>query len=532
MMRRLLAGTVAASVLLIAAYGARTGQTATAQGQAVQAEADKSELERLRADVESLKAQLAQVNAPPAAPGVTPEQLAEVRRLVDEFKTELTVIGTDMAAIKTRLDEMDQQITDVQQELSDVRDVNKDQQAALDTLNRKRIDGYIQSRYTLRGTTDRGRAPENVGQDTTRGLTGNRDTFQVRRARINVRGDVTPRASYRVQLDARPSPAVGQDFVQVKEAYVTIKSFPFLLRTSQADEKPFATVDTTIGQQVTPFGYYLQFSSADRESPERYIAFSDTGSGLFPSQDYDKGVSLNGLLFGRYQYQLGFYNGNGTASNDFGRRKDFIGRIGVPLIPGRWNVGISGYDGEGPNTGTAVGINPDTPATFIGTGATQVAATRRRVKSLLGLDTQFILPFGDLKVEYVRGKGGLNGANQNVVPSALRSYVDAAVVEGYYAQLGFNVGNRLKVVGAYEYFNRNADPADSGPFSVFGPNALRVRSEDFAEERAHFGALYSLDAATRLRLWYEAPLNYPNAPGAAESVGRSSFYTAEVQVKF
>lgn len=462
-------------------------------------------------------------------PTATPGQLAAVRRLINDFKVELTVIGTDLAAVKQRLTGLEGQVGDLRRDVTEAEKVNRTQQAAIDLINKKRIDGYIQARFTNRATDDPGRAPENASQDTTRGIAGNRDTFHVRRARFGVRGDITDRAAYRIELDARTRTApTDTDEVRVKDAYVTIKGFPF--RSASASGTPFLTMDMTVGQHKHRFGYLLPLSSSLRESPERYIAFSDTGSGLFPNQDRDRGLSFSGLVAGRYPYQLGIYNGNGTASNDLGRRKDFVARIGIPLIPARWNLGFSGYDGEGFTTGTPLAIDPSNSATFIGSDANRIAATRRRVKSLIGFDTQYLLPFGDLKIEYVRGKGGLSGATQNVVPSALRPYVDAATVEGYYAQLGYNLGARLKLVGAYEYFNRNRDPADSGPLSTF--NGQPLSKGNFAEERAHIGALYLLDTATRLRLWFEAPLNYPNAPGGSESIRRTGFYTAEVQVKF
>lgn len=465
--------------------------------------------------------------SPPAAPGVTPAQLAQVNKLIEEFKTELTVIGADLAAIKEQLSILDQDVVDLKNQVNDQNDFNIAQQSQIDLINRKRIDGYVQARYVYRATDSAARAPENVGTDTTRGLNGNRDTFNVRRARINIRGDVTDRSAYRVQLDAGSSSG-SSSAVAIKEAYVSVKN---VLNTS------FLTSDLWLGQSVTPFGFYLVYSSSDRFAPERYIAFSDTGSGLFPNQDYDKGVALRGRIFGRYPYHIGLYNGTGTASNDLGRRKDFIGQIGIPLTP-NWNIGISGYDGEGANTGTPIAINPTNTGTFVGPVAgPNVAATRRRVKSLIGFDTQYVFPFGArLNLEYVRGKGSLSGAAANTVPTSLKAYVDAATVEGYYAELGYNLGSRVTLVGAYEYFNRNADPADSGPLSAF--NGVRVRKSDFAEERAHFGMLYFFDSATRFRLWYEAPLNYPNPPGGPEGgsgssvSGRSGIYTAEIQVKF
>lgn len=487
--------------------------------------------------------------------GVTPEQLAEVRRLVDELKVELAVIGTDMAAVKTQLESLQGDVTTLKEDVQGLKDVTAGQRTELDTLNdtakRVRIDGYIQARFTNRATGQARLAPEGTAQDTSRGITGNRDTFQVRRARLNVRGDVTDRASYRFQLDARTAPTAGADEITVKEAYVTVKNFGLQavpgLGSLVGDGKFFTTMDLTFGQQVTPFGYYLQFSSGDREAPERYIAFSDTGSGLFLNQDYEKGISLNGLLLNRFQYQLGLFNGNGVATNDLGRTKDFIGRIGVGLAD-NWDIGVSGYNGAGPNTGTNVtvaapvtvtpGLTVQPPGTTppVGPVALGIGSDRRRVRSLIGFDTQYYFPFhAALKLEYVRGKGGLNGNNAGAqLPAALRPHVDAATVEGYYAQLSYNLGTSTTLALGYDYFCRNTDPADSGPLSTVAVGGVqqRVSRGNFVEERLQGGVIHFLDTNTRLRLWYEAPLNYPNLPGQSEAGARTGFYTAEVQVKF
>jgi hypothetical protein len=502
---------------------------------------------------------LAQRQPAQGAAGATPEQLAEVRRLVDEFKAELTVIGADLAAVKTQLEALQNDTNALKEGVEGLKDVTAGQRTELDTLNQARtqtrVDGYVQARYVARGTRDARRAPEGSSPDTSRGLNGNTDTFNVRRARINIRGDVSERAAYRVQLDAGSS-AGSSSAVGIKEAYVTVKNLGLAslpgfaqLTGGIGDGKFFTTQDLTLGQQVTPFGHLLQYSSSSREVPERYIAFSDNGAGLFPDQDYDKGVSLNGAILGKLQYQLGLYNGTGVTSNDLGRRKDFIGRIGVALAE-NWDLGISGYDGEGNNIGTTLpvaapvaGVQPSGTTPPIGPIGFGIGQQRRRVRSLVGFDTQYYFPFaggGALKFEYVRGKGGLSGAAANTVTTALKPYVDGATVEGYYAQLSKNLGKSLVLVGAYEYFNRNADPADSGALSTFGSGeaARRVRKGDFAEERAHVGALYFLDPATRFRLWYEAPLNFPNPPGGPEGgsgtnvTGRSGQYTAEIQVKF
>lgn len=514
---------------------------------------------------------------------VTPAQYQQIAFLYQEMKPEMAVIGTDMQQAEVTLQSL-------QEEVNGLKDVIAGQRLELDTLNtartQVRVDGYIQSRYTQRATRNRTIAPENTPQDTSRGLSGNESTFQVRRARLNIRGDVTERTAYRIQLDARTAPTAGADEVTVKEAYVTIKNFPFKITPrarggggggdtgtqsapatgeqgtpgaagttgggSQgegataaqggiADNRGLVSVDTTLGQQVTPFGYNLQYSSSSREAPERFIGFSDTGSGLFPNQDYEKGVTLNGQIRDRITYQMGFFNGNGTASNDLGRRKDFIGRIGVPITP-TWDFGISGYDGLGATTDTSPASNPavtpnPNPELISGSG---VLTTRPRVKSLFGVDTQYYFPFGaSLKAEYVRGKGGLIGANAGAqVPSALRPLADAAVVEAFYVQAAYNIKPNLTFITAYDYFCRNTDPASSGAFSqvtVGSGESAQTRAVsrgNFVEERLHAGILYFLDPSTRLRFFFETPLNYPNLPGERDAITRTGFYTAEIQVRF
>ena len=504
---------------------------------------------------------LSQPAPPPPAPapatGLSDADAAELRKLVDAFKTELTVIGTDLTAIKAVLEEHDQRLTDLENALKDARTLNEANLAAINLINTKRIDGYIQARYTRRMTNSSTDSPEanpsgTAGYtDVNRGYNGNRDTFQVRRARLNVRGDVTPRASYRFQLDARTANAPGAQELTVKEAYVVAKGFPI---ATSANPRQLITTDLWLGQSVVPFGHLLYFSSGDRYSPERYIAFTDSGSyAMFPSQDYDKGVALVGLVSGRYKYHVGIYNGTGTATNDPGRRKDFIGRILIPLIGTAnsseiatssryWAVGVSGYDGEGNGTGTTfAGAGSTFPTTPVA-GIPNVFTNHKRSKSLFDVNTQIVAGNFELKAEYVRGKGGLVGSAAGpAIPTNMQPYVDGATIEGGYGEGAINFGPRndegliqkFKLVGAYEFLNRNADHAKSGPFSVYQGNASqRWNKKDFLEERVHVGLLYYPDRALRFRLWYEIPTNYPNLPGKSDTLKKINLLTAEIQVKF
>ena len=524
--------------------------------------ASKAEVDAVRKSVDQVKQTVERLKEVQ----LSATELTELRKLIKEFLPELLVMNTDFKALKAKFDELDTKLIDFEQDIKDLKVLGAAHQVAIDILNSKRADGYIQARYSRRGTEDPLRAPENVPLDTTRGNGGDRDTFHVRRARLNFRGDLLTatgapsRAGYRIQIDARTAPTVGAQELTMKEAYVVVKNFPFQLKNPGVT--PWFQADFWIGQHVTPFGHYLPYSSSDRSAPERYIAFSDTGPGLFVNQDYDKGASLKGKIFNKYEFHMGIFNGNGVVSNDLGRAKDFIGQVGTQVSP-NWRVGVSSYDGDGSTFGTEVAgdgfiglVGTETPTTAAdGTklnanGNPAVVKTRERRRHLFGFDTQYLIPtFGEVKFEYVRGKGGQVGSNQTVVPKEFYAYVDSKEVEGYYLEINRHFGEvvvepgkptvpRLKLVTGYEYYNRNAKPDKTGPFSqinlgtVAAPNIQSVTKVMFEESRVHAGLLYQVDAVTRLRLWYEDPIHNPRLPGKPDFQNHTPFYTFEVQVKF
>lgn len=497
---------------------------------------------------------------------LTADELTELRKLIKEFLPELLVMNTNFKALQEKFDALDTKLVDFEQDIKDLKALGAAHQIQLNILNSKKADGYIQARYSRRGTEDPLRAPENVPLDTSRGNGGDRDTFHVRRARLNFRGDLPnaqgqpTRGGYRIQLDARTAPTVGSQELTVKEAYVVVKNFPLQLKNPGVT--PWFQADFWMGQSVTPFGHYLPFSSSDRSAPERYIAFSDLGPGLFANQDYEKGAALKGKLFNAYEFHMGLYNGNGVTSNDLGRVKDFIGQVGKQISP-TWRVGVSAYNGDGSTFGTEVGgdgfiglVGTETPSTAAdGTklnanGNPVVVKTRERRRHLFGFDTQYqVGNSSEVKFEYVRGRGGQIGSNQTVVPKEFYAYVDNTQVEGYYAELNRHFGTvvvepgkptipKLKLVTAYEYYNRNTSPATSGAFSKINlgtaaaPNVQSVTQQMFEESRIHAGMLYQVDAVTRLRLWYEDPIHNPHLPGKPDFQNHTPFYTFEVQVKF
>jgi hypothetical protein len=99
----------------------------------------------------------------------------------------------------------------------------------------------------------------------------------------------------------------------------------------------------TMGMFARPFGYEINLSSSDRESPER-----GRMSQILMRTERDLGASItfeprNRENFLNYiHFDAGFFNGQGlTNINDFDNYKDFISRAGLKPIPVSRNLWVS-----------------------------------------------------------------------------------------------------------------------------------------------------------------------------------------------
>ena len=133
-----------------------------------------------------------------------------------------------------------------------------------------------------------------------------------------------------------------------------------------------------------------------------------------------------------------------------------------------------------------------------------------------------MLPSGPFVLaEYV---GGLyEQRSYFAAPGALATstvYAKDNHVDGYYATGGFTFGqtgtHALTLAGQYDVLHRGE-----------GPGGSRF----YTDENVGYGALYNLDKATRLRVWYERADEVAHLPGTAKPPVYGLF-TGEIQVKF
>ncbi len=508
-------------------------------------------VQRVLARVDELLAQKADKGARAEAV-VSPAQLDEIRRLVDDFKVELTVIKTDMQkvhdqigelktdvgilktdvnALKDQVGKNTQAIGEVKQGVQGAIDAIHEQAGRVDkvnaTLTSHRISGYIQARFE---SFDTGRtslftptASGGTGQTPTNGgpvVGGPWYGFLARRVRLKVSGPIgsSGRTDYGIQIDT-PSFAA----LNLREAYINVAG-------------PIKNGMFSIGQFVPPFGWELPVSSAVRESPERALGFTDSNASSFiwkTAQSATGGVVTPGSVISPFINQEGdqgamfswgrhgtslpgslgtkFYlmalNGGGTTNTGIRNLKngiDWIARAQTTTFKGKLDAGVSGYYGQIPVRGAppVAGV----PVAFV-----------NGVKELAGVDLNYRTPWKTtLRAEYV-------GGVYEVTPDRAL-ILENNHMQAWYLAARHPLTKKLELGAKYEEFM---------PISQAGKTAGGLGRMDLIRKAAHIGLLYSIDEATRIRLWYVKGLT-PYDPSVPSGPMRSrlGFLTGELQVRF
>ncbi len=224
--------------------------------------------------------------------GLTAENLAAVQKLIEEFRTELVEMGA-------RVDYLETGLKGVQSRLSKVE---ADQKKHV-------IDGYMQLRYR----------DDNA--------TSGRREFQVRRVRVNLRGPVSEKVSYRIemQFDSKTTDGGPGSKAQLRTAYVDYKLNPMSR--------------FRMGQAILPWGYELEESVPNLWTGERALWMDR----LFPEQR-DIGAFFNYRRKPNApMFDAGIVNGSGINAVDNNDRSNYLARVDFPLKNG--SVALSGYSG-------------------------------------------------------------------------------------------------------------------------------------------------------------------------------------------
>jgi phosphate-selective porin OprO and OprP len=242
---------------------------------------------------------------------------------------------------------------------------------------------------------------------------GKHNGFDLRRARLRLKGNVTPVFAYNVQVDFADKPKLLDAFGEVKIAdFFMITAGQFLIPFSLENLTPTAKLDFIERSQVV----------------EAMAGFSKDVTGNQYGRDI--GIMAGGTIVKRndrsvLEYRLGLFNGTGINVPDTANEaKDVVARLIINPVKAL-SFGISGYNGWDK------AIVPDVPG-------------KSQVRNRIGVEVSYVVDRLSLKGEYIKGRDGIT------------------YKQGWYLQAGyFVVSQRLQVMARYDTYDPNISKTDN-----------------------------------------------------------------------
>lgn len=272
------------------------------------------------------------------------------------------------------------------------------------------IAGYTQIRY---------QALEEIGKI---------DGFDIRRARVDLKGNISPYWGYRLQFDLAGIP-------KLIDAYAELKLNDYF--------------NFTIGQAKIPFSLENLTSSNKLELIDRSQAVEALvarGKDVGGNQNgRDIGIQLGGNILKLkdrpvVDYRLGVYNGSGINTVDNNEKKDFATRLIVHPVVGL-DISAALYNGSR--------FVPE-----VKTGTVVTTPSKNVTRDRYGFDLNYDLKNLAIRGEYIHGTDDL---------------IDR---EGYYIQGGYYfLEKKLQLLAKYDFYDADKAKADNvSTWYVFGAN--------------------------------------------------------------
>ena len=166
------------------------------------------------------------------------------------------------------------------------------------------------------------------------------NTFNVRRARLDVKGNINPYLEFRLQGDFAVSPKMVDGFVKVKLAkYFNIQAGQFKIPfTFENPQSPLTLEGIEYAQVISKLSGYSDVCHVATYSGGRDVGLMLYGD-LFSFENNGKEIPI-------LTYKLGVFNGNGMNKKDANLGKDIAASIEVcPGVKGL-KLAASYYNGD------------------------------------------------------------------------------------------------------------------------------------------------------------------------------------------
>jgi len=410
--------------------------------------------------------------------------------------------------------------------LMDMVDTSKDVGKGLLSIYKKfdhiRISGYMQPQYQV------------ISEEGARSYSGgdfpphSNNRFTLRRGRIKFE-------YARFNKNDKPSLQFVFQF-DGTERGVFIRDF-----WGRAFENKWQLFAFSTGMFARPFGYEVNLSSSDRESPERgrmsqTLMKTERDLGAMVSfEPRDRRSILNYI-----KIDAGFFNGQGlTATTDFDSFKDFISRAGIKPIAIRRNIWLSSaisYFNGGYRQNNAYRYTTSTvggkPAFVLDSSDAKIGSKLPRKYN--GADAQLKIKTGwgftEFRFEYWRGTQTATYITSET-PTALLLLNDPYYIrhfDGAFIYFLQNIINTHHQIGIkLDWYDPNTD-VEGEEITLanhFGPADIKYTT-------LGFGYINYINENLKLVLWYDLVKNEKTSLDSFKEDLKDNVLTCRLQFRF
>jgi Phosphate-selective porin O and P len=387
-------------------------------------------------------------------------------------------------------------------------------------FDRVRISGYLQPQFQV--AQEKGIESYNGGDF----ATNSKSRFMLRRGRI--------RFDYAHFTDS--GEAVFHFVFQFDgtERGVNIRDF-----WGRIFETRFDIFSLTTGMFARPFGYELNLSSSDRESPER-----GRMSQILMRTERDLGAMVSFEPRNRkhplryLKWDAGIFNGQGlTAPGEFDSHKDFITRLSLkpyPLSKKTYlSVGLSYLNGGLEQTSRYVYTMQTKPPKNFEVDSSVENLGKIAPRKYYGTDAQLKIKhawgFTDLRAEYWFGTQTSNEISSETPTTALNEPYYIRNFDGAFIYLLQNIVHTKHQIGLkYDWYDPNTDVKGS-EIGVTGSN---MNATDIKYSTLSVGYNYYMNENVKLSLWYDWVKNENTELNGYETDIRDNVFTCRLQFRF
>jgi len=387
---------------------------------------------------------------------------------------------------------------------------------------RLKITGYVQPQYQY---IDSAGAQSFAGGDFKNGTSNYFSRFTMRRGRFKFTYNYN-NVMLMVNIDAT------EKTLAMRETYAKIT------------DSRWNMFSLTAGLLQAQFGYELNQSSSERETPERarfnQILFpTERDLGAFGSMVVPKSSKLYGL-----KLDVGMMNGVAGVAPEFDNKKDFTGRLQYSKATRservKFDFGTSGYYG-----GYKIGNQKDYNVNTLKNGNTgfelntKDTANYNRIakRAYVGADMQCSIDWRigitTLRAEYIQGEQpGTNASNQraNNSPGALptTAIYHRQFNGAYFYWVQDILTSKFQVVLKYDWFDPNVKITGKQiGLTGTGTNAGDIRFDTYG-----FGLNYHINQYAKIMVYYDLVKNEDTQLTGYKKDLKDNVFTLRFQIKY